>query len=79
MLCPKCFGEAENVGNTHYICKNSRKGIDKEEDCTHNGNITQFKLIEDDEVKFPYNQIFVDSNKNRFYRKPYLEIDNSTK
>lgn len=75
MICPKCLGTSKNVGDTHYICENSRKGVDKEEDCLHNDKPTQFKFVEDDYIRFPHNQIFVNSSKHEFYRKPYLELE----
>ena len=67
MICPKCFGtDVSPVGTTHYICNNP--------ECTVNGARTQFKLVIDDEVRFPYNQIYVNRPKQDFFRKPYLTL-----
>ena len=76
MICPKCFGTAKNVGDTHYICQNSRKGHDKEEDCFYDNKPTQFKVVDDNYVRFPYNQMFINRSKHDFYRKPYLQLEN---
>lgn len=68
MVCPKCMGtNVTAVGTTHYICNNSS--------CTNNGVRTQFKHVLDDELHFPYNQIYVTRTVNDFYRKPYLELN----
>ncbi len=67
MLCPKCLkSNVIPVGTTHYICNNP--------ECSVNGLKTQFKFVIDDEIRFPYNQIFINRSKEEFYRKPYLQI-----
>jgi len=68
MTCPICFSEefVTPIGMSHYICNNPS--------CNNNGKIVQFHSIEDDKVRFPYNQIFVNRKKSEFYRKPYLEL-----
>lgn len=71
MRCPKCMQEnVSMVGNTHYIC-NTPNCVDQ------NGNRTQFIYVQDEKIKFPYNQIFINRSINEFYRKPYLEIASS--
>ena len=67
MKCPRCFGtDITLVGTTHYICNN--------ENCVNDNNRrTQFKVINDDKLYFPYNQIFINHSKTDFYRKEYLK------
>lgn len=69
MQCPKCLSDNVTIiGNTHYVCNNP--------DCVdQDGNRTQFKLIQDEKINFPYNQIFLDRSISSFYRKPYLKIN----
>lgn len=67
MICPKCLGNnITPVGTTHYICNNPG--------CENNGTKTQFRLVVDDHVRFPYNQIFVSRSKQEFIRQPYLSL-----
>lgn len=67
MTCPKCMGtDISPVGTTHYICNNPN--------CVTNGIRTQFRLVIDDKVRFPYNQIFVTRSKKDFFRKPYITM-----
>ena len=67
ITCPKCLSNnVKTVGTTHYICNNPN--------CKYNGVRTQFKLIIDDTIRFPYNQIFINKPKEEFFRKPYLEV-----
>lgn len=68
MQCPRCFKEdVSAVGDTHYVCNNP--------DCVDDsGNRTQFRVVNDDKVHFPYNQIFVSRGVHEFYRKPYLKL-----
>ena len=67
MICPKCMGsDISLVGNTHYICNNP--------ECTNGAARTQFRFVPDDEVKFPYNEIFVSRSTQDFFRKPYIEL-----
>lgn len=67
MQCPRCFGtDVSLVGDSHYVCNRP--------DCVDDqGKRTQFKVVEDDRVRFPYNQIFVNRKKSDFFRKPYLD------
>ncbi len=68
MTCPRCYKDnVSAVGDTHYVCDNP--------DCVdENGRRTQFKMVTDEYVRFPFNQIFVGRAVNEFYRKPYLEL-----
>ena len=69
MKCPRCMQEIKSFNSNahHYVCSN--------ESCIdENGDRTQFKLVEDTTVKFPFNQIFVNRGRHEFYRKPYLKI-----
>ena len=68
MRCPRCFGSNISLVNgTHYVCNN--------ESCTDdNGKRTQFSVVSDTEIKFPYNQIFRNRLKTEFYKVPYLQI-----
>lgn len=69
MKCPKCMKDNTTIiSNTHYVC-NDPKCVDDD------GNRIQFKFITDKKIKFPYNQIFIDRNVEKFFRKPYLEIE----
>jgi hypothetical protein len=68
MKCPKCFSEDVSiVGDDHYICNNPTCRND-------DGTRVQFTVNQDNIIQFPYNEIFVDRNKNEFFRKPYLVI-----
>lgn len=68
MQCPKCMGEDVSIiGTSHYVCNNPN--------CINGNGRTQFRLIEDDRVYFPYNQIFVNRGKQEFFRKPYLQLE----
>lgn len=67
MTCPKCNGtDVSPVGTTHYICNNP--------DCENNGMRTQFHLIVDETIRFPFNQIFVNRSRQDFFRKPYISL-----
>lgn len=70
MQCPRCFKtDVSLVNNSHYVCNNPN--------CINDdGTRTQFSIITDTKIEFPYNQIFVNRNKSEFYRKPYLVIKN---
>ena len=69
--CPKCFStNVSLISNTHYLCNNPN--------CKHNGNKTQFRVVYDNTINFPYNQIFTDRTADEFYREPYLEVDSFT-
>lgn len=66
--CPKCGRVSVTpIGDTHYVCNNP--------DCVdENGHHTQFTIVPDEKIAFPYNQIFVNRNPEEFYRKPYLDM-----
>lgn len=69
MKCPKCLKEdISPISDSHYVC-NDPNCVDE------NGNRTQFRLLEDSYIRFPYNQIFINRSKHEFYRKPYLELE----
>lgn len=71
MKCPRCMKDDTTiVSNSHYVC-NDPSCVDND------GNRTQFKFIPDTMIRFPFNQIFVDRQKNEFFRMPYLEIQSS--
>lgn len=68
MICPRCNSQASIVNDTHYVCNNASCVDDA-------GNRTQFQVIEDDHIHFPYDQIFGSTKPlNRFYYKKYLDI-----
>jgi len=69
MRCPKCMRSQfiNPVGNTHFICT-----LDSESSDTGCG--TQFEFKPDEIIRFPHNVIFMDRNKNEFFRIPYLKI-----
>lgn len=70
MMCPKCrLKNTSHISETHYVCNNPNCVDD-------NGNRTQFIFFVDANIKFPSNQIFADRQKNEFFRKPYLKIEN---
>lgn len=68
MKCPKCFGtDITPIGSTHYVCNNP--------DCKlSDGSHVQFRVVQDDRIHFPYNQIFVNRSVTEFYRQPYLTL-----
>ena len=69
MQCPRCYGtDVSEVGSTHYVCNNSNC-VDE------NGKRTQFKMVIDERIQFPYNQIFNGRKVDEFFKKPYLVID----
>ena len=70
MQCPKCQSiDVSPVGTTHYICNNPN--------CNRNGKRTQFFVVPDTKVKFPYTQIFKNKTIDNFYKKQYLKIKNA--
>lgn len=67
MQCPRCFKDDTSVvGTTHYVC-NDPLCVDS------NGRRTQFRMVYDEEVQFPFNEIFIKRGVTNFYRKPYLD------
>lgn len=85
-VCPRC-GNRTSAGVTqitdasgsHYICNNPKCG-DKyiyEDDALNPdpdpGRKTQFRVVTDRQVRFPFNQIFVDRELEEFYQKQYVE------
>ena len=67
--CPRCgLPDVTPVGTSHYIC-NRPSCVDE------NGERTQFRVIEDNEIQFPHNIIFHGRTKNQFFRTPYLKIN----
>ena len=82
MKCPKCYGtDVSLVDTNQYVCNNPG--------CAGDENIrTQFTIqfdLEDIDAKetdpikhlrFPYNQIFSNTGRNRFefYRAQYLRL-----
>ena len=68
--CPKCqlSDKVQEVGTTHYICNHTER-----EDHQENGR-PQFTIIQDDQIHFPYNQIFIKRNVEEFFRIPYLKL-----
>ena len=64
MTCPKCMKSDSVVfsGDSHYVC---REGI---------GCGSQFEIIYDKKIHFPYNVMFNDRQKHEFFRKPYLQL-----
>ena len=68
MQCPRCFNDNTSIiNNSHYVCNNPNC-VDE------NGNRTQFYFVPDENIMFPYNQIFINRNKNEFYRKQLLKM-----
>lgn len=78
ITCPKCCTSDQVVElGTQYIFDDD--GNEKEVPsyiCNYckekYGKKTQFYLEIDQEVKFPYNQIFVNRKREEFYKEPYL-------
>lgn len=67
MHCPKCWHEdVTPVGLSHYVCNNP--------DCNTNGARTQFSVVTDEKVEFPYNQIFANRKHSEFFKVKYLDI-----
>lgn len=73
--CPRCFNAKgfrvsviPDVNGNHYQCRDPEcmNPITKER--------TEFRIIDDEEVCFPYNVIFKKRSKDSFYRKSYLVI-----
>lgn len=73
MQCPRCMKEdVTAISDSHYVCNNP--------DCFDDShNRTQFVVVRDGRVRFPYNQIFVDRDKSEFFRKPYLQLNTASK
>ena len=71
MKCPKCMKDNTTlISNSHYVCNDPN--------CINDdGSRVQFKFINDEKIRFPYNQIFVNRQKHEFFRKPYLEIESA--
>lgn len=69
MICPRCKSEnAKIVSGNHYICSN--------ENCRNSeGNKTQFKVITDSKLFFPYNVIFKNRKLSEFFRYEYLVVN----
>lgn len=66
MLCPICNSEVSDVNGTHYICTN--------ENCLNlNGKRTEFKIIYENKLLFPFNVIFPKRSPNEFYRVQYID------
>lgn len=66
MICPRCGNEnPTQVSKNHYICSNSN--------CKNNeGFKTQFLVINDSKLFFPYSVIFKDRQLSEFFRYEYL-------
>ena len=71
MTCPKCMQAqfVTTVNDTHYICVKDPLLLKEETGCG-----TQFKVIEDAYVRFPYNMMFSNRNRYEFFKKEYLQI-----
>jgi len=67
MICPRC--ELENttrVGDNNYLCNT--------EWCrNHKGKHTQFEVIYDNPVSFPYTEVFPNRERSLFYKMKYVE------
>lgn len=67
MLCPVCGSDSiKEVNGTHYICS-------KENCFNSKGQRTEFKIIYENQLNFPYNIIFSTRNINNFYKIQYIE------
>lgn len=72
MRCPRCgtiLKDDDLIKDDllHYMCSN--------ENCKDEGSDrrTQFEVIQDDEVSFPYNEIFQGNlSITKYYRKRYI-------
>lgn len=66
IICPRCFGTDISMKNDSiYVCNNDR--------CyDENNKPTEFIIIEDDEIKFPYNQVYTTRSVGEFCRKSYI-------
>ena len=66
MICPRCGNEnSTQVSKNHYICSNPN--------CKNNeGFKTQFLVINDSKLFFPYSVIFKDRQLSEFFRYEYL-------
>ena len=47
-----------------YVCNDT--------DCLRNGRRTQFRVVRDSYIRFPFDQIFIGRGLNEFYKKLYL-------
>lgn len=67
MLCSVCGSDSiKEVNGTHYICTKP--------DCFNSkGHRTEFKIIKETQLTFPYNIIFSNRKPNEFYRIEYIE------
>ena len=68
MQCPRCFKtDVSLISDDRYVCNNP--------DCVDDeGKRTQFYIIYDEKIEFPYNQIFANREKRLFYKKPYWKV-----
>jgi hypothetical protein len=71
IICPKCMQSkfTQPLGDTHYICVKNLSLTETEE----NGCGTQFKVVEDNIIKFPHNLIYMNRSNGEFFRKPLIE------
>jgi len=67
-VCPKCHRDdfITTSGDNHYVCTY--------DDCPkmESGVRSQFHFREDEQLRFPYNIIFSNRQKNEFFRVPYI-------
>lgn len=70
MNCPICElkENLEMVGDSHYIC-HTETCHPHDRPMEH----TQFAVVLDKEILFPFTQIFPKRKKTEFYKKKYIE------
>lgn len=88
MICPRCFSKhftEQEIENGENVSLVSETGTETETDkpwirqyvcndstCTDNDRRTQFRVVRDDYIRFPFDQIFIGRGLNEFYKKLYL-------
>lgn len=77
--CPHCGSEDVTYVGPYYIYDEDSERELPSYICNHcriDGRKPQFYLDIDLVVQFPYNQIFVNRQRENFYREPYIKIKN---
>ena len=88
MTCPRCFSRnftPEEIEEGLAVSLVSEIGSEDETtepwirqyvcndvNCLRNGRRTQFRVVRDSYIRFPFDQIFIGRGLNEFYKKLYL-------
>ena len=70
-----------DASGVHYICNNPKCGnnyiyeddsLNPDPHPADPGERTQFRVVKDEKVRFPFNQIFIGRETSEFFRKEYV-------